>query len=131
MKIKNKRFHAHLIKYRQADMDEAVWFWINPSSGATLSPQFTTQEAAEKWFDDVIAIHNETHSLMERIRSGNFYTLKGRVDLIQFISEKKMNASPFLIRLEGDILSVDVLAVSVDDARARVEEYFEILEWLE
>jgi hypothetical protein len=110
-------------------MEEAVWFWINPSSGTTLSPEFSTQEEAQEWFDRMIAVHNETFSLIERIRKGKFYTVSGRVNLEKFILGKKLNPSPFSIKLHRDILSVEVLAVSEEDARARVEEYFDILEW--
>ena len=53
MTFKKKQFKASLIKYRHADMHEAVWFWVNPSSGSTLSPKFNTQQEAERWFDDV------------------------------------------------------------------------------
>lgn len=130
MTIKKKQFKAHLIKYRQTDMKEAVWFWINPSSGATLSPQFETQKEAEKWFDDVVLVHNETYDLLDRIKNGNFYTVQGKVDIGDLISSKKANDCPFTLHLEEDILTVEVLAVSVADAKNRVSEYFEILEWM-
>ena len=127
----NKKFKAHLIKYRQADMAEPVWFWVNPSTGSTLSPKFETQEDAEKWFDDVITIHNETYNLMDRIKNGKFYTLKGKVDIGDTISSKKANDCPFEVHLDDDILIIEVLATSIADARSRVEEYYEILEWIE
>lgn len=131
MNIKKKQFKAHLIKYRQADMKEAVWFWINPSSGATLSPEFTTQEEAEKWFDDVVEVHNQTYNLLDRIKNGRFYTVVGKVDIGDLISSKKANDCPFTMHLEDDILTLEVLATSFEDAKARVKEYIEILEWLE
>lgn len=131
MSIKKKQFKAHLIKYRQADMKEPVWFWINPSSGATLSPQFETQPEAEKWFDDVVEVHNETYNLLDRIKNGKFYTVHGKVDVGDLISSKKANDCPFTLHLEDDILTVEVLATSMVDARERVREYFEILEWFE
>lgn len=130
MTIKKKQFKAHLIKYRHADMKDAVWFWVNPSSGATLSPKFTTQEEAEKWFDDVVEIHNETYTLLNRVKNGKFYTVSGKVDLGDLISSKKANDCPFTMHLEDDILTVEVLASSLDDAKERVAEYFEILEWM-
>lgn len=130
MTLKKKQFKAHLIKYRQADMKEPVWFWVNPSSGASLSPQFDTQEEAEKWFDDVIEIHNETYDLIDRVKNGKFYSVSGKVDIGDLISSKKANECPFTLHLEDDILTAEVLAVSVNDAKERVEEYFEILEWM-
>lgn len=130
MTIKKKQFKAHLIKYRQADMRDPVWFWVNPSSGATLSPEFSTQEEAEKWFDDVVEIHNETASLLNRVKNGKFYTVYGKVDIGDVISSKKANDCPFTMHLEDDILVVEVLATSVQDAKDRVMEYFEIIEWM-
>jgi hypothetical protein len=35
------------------------------------------------------------------------------------------------MHLEDDILSLEVLATSFEHAKERVEEYFEILEWIE
>lgn len=131
MTNKNKQFKAHLIKYRQADMVEPIWFWVNPSTGTTLSPKFATQEEAEQWFDDVIKIHNETYDLMNRIKNGRFYTVKGKVDIGDVISSKKANDCPFEVHLDDDILIIEVLATSIVDARSRVEEYYEILEWIE
>ena len=112
-------------------MPEAVWFWVNPSSGATLSPEFNTQQEAERWFDDVVSIHNETYNLLDRVKNGKFYTVRGKVDLGDVISSKKANDCPFTIHLDDDILIVEVLATSMSDAKERVEEYFEILEWVE
>jgi hypothetical protein len=112
-------------------MEQAVWFWVNPSSGSTLSPHFDTQQEAEKWFDDVIEIHNETYNLMDRVKNGKFYTVCGKVDIGDLISSKKANDCPFTMHLEDDILVVEVLATSLDDAKGRVNEYFEILEWID
>lgn len=128
---KKKQFKAHLIKYRQSDMIEPVWFWINPSTGSTLSPHFKTLEEAEQWFDTIIESHNQTYFLLERISKGKFYTVKGKIDIGDTISSKKANECPFEIHLDDDILIVEVLGTSIVDARARVEEYFEILEWVE
>lgn len=131
MTIKKKQFKAHLIKYRQADMEEPIWFWVNPNSGASLSPDFKTQKEAEKWFDDVVSIHNETYELLDRVKNGKFYTVKGKVDIGDVISSKKANECPFTLHLEDDILIVEVLATNITDARKRVSEFFEILEWIE
>lgn len=131
MTIKKKQFKAHLIKYRQSDMEEPIWFWINPNSGNSLSPDFKTQKEAEKWFDDVIKIHNETYELMDRVKNGKFYTIKGKVDIGDVISSKKANDCPFTLHLDDDILIAEVLATSLADAKGRVGEFFEILEWIE
>lgn len=131
MTIKKQQIKAHLIKYRDTHDKEPIWFWVNPNSGATMSPKFGSQEEAEKWFDDVVEIHNITSDLMDRIKNGKFYTLKGRIDIGDLISSKKANLCPFDLHLEDDILEVKVLDTTIINARKRVKEYFEILEWIE
>jgi len=127
----NKQFKAHLIKYRQTDMKEPIWFWVNPSSGSTLSPKFATQGEAENWYDTVIETHEISYNLLSRLKYGKFYRVFGRVDLGDVISSKKANECPFTLYLEDDILEVEVLAIDVEDAKNRVCEYFEILEWID
>jgi hypothetical protein len=131
MTVQKKQFKAALIKYRHTSMGEAVWFWINPNSGASLSPKFETQKEAEDWFDSVVDIHNETYDFLNRIKNGKFYTLKGRVDIGDVISSKKANDCPFTMHLENDILELEILATSFEHAKERAEEYFEILEWID
>jgi hypothetical protein len=131
MTQKKKSFVANLIKYRQADMKDPIWFWINPSTGTIISDEFTTSEAAEKWFDDVLYIHNETYDLIERSMKGKFFKVKGKVDVGDVISSKKANECPFTMHLEDDIMEFDLLAKDVEDAKKRVSEFFEILEWYE
>jgi hypothetical protein len=127
----NKKFEAHLIKYRQTDMKEPIWFWINPSSGSTLSPKFATQGEAENWYDTIIETHEQSYNLLTRLKNGKFYRVFGRVDLGDVILSKKANECPFTLYLEDDILEVEVLAIDVEDAKNRVCEYFEILEWID
>mgnify|MGYP000026118917 FL=1 len=131
MTLQKKQFKGALIKYRHASMEEAVWFWINPSSGTPLSPKFETQIEAESWFDSVIKIHNETYDVIDRIKNGRFYTLKGRIDVGDVISSKKANECPFTMHLKDDILQLEILATSFKHAKERAEEYFEILEWID
>jgi len=131
MTVQKKQFKAALIKYRQSEMESAVWFWINPGSGAPLSPKFETQEEAEFWFESVVSIHEETYDLIDRIKNGKFYTLKGRIDVGDVISSKKANECPFTMHLKDDILSLEILATSFKHAKERAEEYFEILEWID
>jgi hypothetical protein len=57
--------------------------------------------------------------------------VSGRIDIGDTISSKKANDCPFTLHLEDDILTVEVLATSMDEAKERVMEYFEILEWLD
>lgn len=124
------QFKAALIKYRHKGSEDNVWFWINPDSGASLSPKFRTQEDAEDWFDAVVVAHTETYNLLERIKDGKFHIIKGRIDVGDLISSKKANECPFTMHLEDDILELEILATSYEHARERAEEYFEILEWI-
>lgn len=131
MVTKKKQFKAHLIKYRGTDGTKTLWFWVNPDSGATISPHFYSQDSAERWFDDILVIHNETCDLLDRVKNGSFHTIKGRVDVGEVISSRSAAECPFTIHLEDDIIEAQVLAVSKADAKKRVEYYFEILEWIE
>ncbi len=130
MTIKKKQFRAHLIKYRHEEGTN-IWFWVNPNSGSPISPQFDSQKEAEKWFDDIMQIHNETYDLLDRVKNGRFYRLRGRIDVGDVISSVKSSDCPFTVHLEDDILEADILAISRTDAKARLESYFEILEWIE
>ena len=131
MTLQKKQFKAALIKYRQTNMEEPVWFWVNPNSGTALSPKFETQQEAEKWFDTVVSIHTETYDFLDRIKNGRFYTLRGKIDVGDVISSKKANECPFTMHLEDDILTLEVLGTSFKHAKERAEEYFEILEWID
>ena len=132
MTAKRKQFKAALIKYGpKSTMEDPVWFWINPSSGTKLSPEFETQKDAESWFDSVVTIHNETYDFLDRVKNGKFYTLKGKVDVGDVISSKKANECPFTMHLDDDILILEVLGTSFEHAKERAEEYFEILEWID
>jgi hypothetical protein len=128
---KQQNFRAALIKLRDSESESISWFWINPSTGTRLSPKFDEQKYAEEWFDRVISIHNETYEFLDRVKNGRFYTLKGRIDIGDTISSKKANECPFTMHLNDDILELEVLSTSFENAKERAEEYFEILEWIE
>ena len=131
MTVQKKTLKAHLIKYREPYLEDYIWFWINPNSGAELSPRFETRQDAEEWFDTVINIHEETYNFIDRIKNGNFYKVRGKIDIGDAISSKKANDCPFTMHLEDDILELEILATSYTHAKERAEEYFEILEWIE
>ena len=131
MALKKQQIKANLIKYREAQMKDPIWFWTDTRSGAIMSPKFGSQDEAEKWFDTVVNVHNAASEILDRVKNGKFYNLKGRIDVGDLISSKKANECDFDLHLEDDILQVRVLAVSIADARKRIQEYFEILEWIE
>lgn len=127
---RQQQFKAVLVKYKRADSFDFVWFWIHPGTKSVLSPQFSTESGAEQWFNDIITVHEETYDLLSRLRSGSFYIVKCRIDIGDTISSKKANECNFTMHLEDDILEIELLANSIEHARERVEEYFEILEWM-
>ena len=131
MAPKKKLFKAHLIKYKDPEAHNYLWFWINPTSGTIISPQFSSQKNAEKWFDDLMIIHNETYDLLDRVKNGMFYTVKGVIDVGDTLSSVRTSECPFTVHIEDDTIEIEVLATSVSDARKRVEGYFEILEWID
>lgn len=111
-------------------MKDPIWFWVNPTTNATLSPQFTTQAEAELWFDRVIELHEQTYDLLDRVKNGKFFMVSGKIDVDKALSGN-IGDCPYEIHLEDDILSVEVLALNLDDAKTKVKKYFEILEWVE
>lgn len=131
MTTKKKQFKAHLIKYRLTDSSKFLWFWVNPDSGTTISPYFKTSEAAEAWFDNILFIHNQTYDLIDRVKNGKFHMLRARVDVDEMLMTPKTFECPFTIHMEDDILQFEVLATSEDSAKQRIEEYFDILEWID
>ena len=131
MAPKKKLFKANLIKYKDPGSHNYLWFWINPTSGTIISPQFSSQKNAEKWFDDLMIIHNETYDLLDRVKNGMFYTVKGVIDVGDTLSSVRTGECPFTVHIEDDTIEIEVLATSVSDARKRVEGYFEILEWID
>ena len=125
-----KQFRAALIQSIHKS-GALVWFWINPNSGAELSPRFISQEEAENWFEKVVSIHEETYNFIDRIKNGNIYTVSGRIDVGDITSSSKVKGCPFTIHLIEDVLKLEILATSYKSAKERAEEYFEILEWIE
>jgi hypothetical protein len=76
-------------------------------------------------------IHNETYDLLDRVKNGKFYTVKGVIDVGDALSSVRTSECPFTVHLEDDTIEIEVLATSVSDARKRVEDYFEIIEWID
>lgn len=126
MAKKSSVISATLIKYRKTAYDDFSWFWIDSKSGAALSKHFETQDEAEEWFNGMIFIHNETYSLLDRVMNGRMYFMSARVDL-----SAKFPACPYPSNYEDDMMHVTVFARDEKEARKRVEQYFDVLEWEE
>ena len=125
-----KAFAASLIKYRDPESEDYVWFWVNPSSGGAISPSFGTRIEAERWYDDIIRVHNETIDLILRAKDGQFYKLKGRINIEEMLIYTKGRHCPFPVFLEDDTITMEMLARTEEEAKERVLKHFDILEWL-
>lgn len=125
-----KSFQANLIKYRDPESSDFVWFWVNPSSGGAISPSFPSRIQAERWYNDIIQVHKETIDLILRAKDGEFYKLKGRINIEEMLIYTKGKRCPFPVFLEEDTISMSILALSEQEAKNTVLKYFDILEWL-
>lgn len=126
MAKKSSVISATLIKYRKTTYDDFSWFWIDSKSGAALSKHFESQDEAEEWFNGMISIHNETYSLLDRVMNGRMYFVSARVDL-----SAEFPKCPYPSKYEDDMMHVTVFARDEKEARKRVEQYFDVLEWEE
>lgn len=130
MSEENKtKFKAALIKTRIGDV--YTWYWANVYSNSPISPEFFSQKEAEKWFDDIKLIHEETYDLIKRCKYGEFQTVKGRIDLEEFFVSSKLDSCPFTMYFEDDILEIIVLALDKDDAKQRVRKYINHIDWVD
>lgn len=129
--FKDKQILAHLVKHKQADISLPVWYWINPMTGVKISPTFPTKDDADKWFDDLVAVHNDTYDLLNRSKEGKIFKIKAVIDNSGIISSTKTKKCPFAYEITGDVLSVSVLGTDLGDARTRLEEFFDIVDWLD
>jgi hypothetical protein len=125
-----KTIYANLIKYRDPESSDYSWIWVNPSSGSAISPIFSTRIEAERWYDDIIRVHKETINLILRAKDGEFYKLKGRINIEEMLIYTKGKRCPFRVFLEEDTISMEILARSEEEAKERVLKHFDILEWL-
>jgi hypothetical protein len=126
-KFKDPRILTRLVKHKKADFPVPVWYWINPMTGAKLSPDFFTKEEADNWFEIIVVSHNETYELMGRTKDGKMFELKCRIPE-DALRDKKC---PYRYEIDGNVLSIIILGVNEDDAKNRVEEYFKVISWIE
>jgi len=126
MSKKSSVISATLIKYRKNVYDDFSWFWIDSKSGVALSKHFESQEDAETWFNGMITIHNETYSLLDRVMNGRMYFMSAKVDL-----SAELPKCPYPSSYEDDMIHVTVFARDEKEARKRVEQYYQVLEWEE
>lgn len=129
--FKDKQILAHLVKHNKANNPVPVWYWINPMTGVKISPEFRLKDDADKWFDDLVSVHNDTYDLLNRTKQGKIFNLRAVVDVTGVISSTNTKKCPFKHEIKGDVLYIDVLGADLADARTRVEEFFDVGEWLE
>jgi hypothetical protein len=109
---------------------ETAWYWAHNKSSKPFSPIFKRKKEAEQWLDDFVKVYDEMSDLIDRAAHGKFYSVKAIVnkDVIE-----KYDYPPFKIsiNIEDDSVSSKILAKSLDDARNRFSQYFEVIEWIE
>ncbi len=128
--FKDKQILAHLVRHNKANATLPVWYWINPMTGVKISPEFGLKDEADKWFNDLVDVHNDTYDLLNRMKQGKIFNLRAVVDATEVISSINAKKCPFKHQIKGDVLYIHLLGADLADARTRVEEYFDIIEWL-
>jgi hypothetical protein len=129
MTDKKTSFKAALIKVKLGESN--IWFWKSTTSNAQISPEFFSQKDAEKWFDDVMLVHEETYDLIDRSKHGEFYTVRGFVSLEELFINYKVSECPYMMYMNDEVLEVIVLALSEEDAKRRVEKYIDNIQWID
>lgn len=128
MPVQKRTLKAHLIKYREPQLEDFIWFWINPTTGNKISGDFFTQEEAEEWFREMVSIYDESVTLIKRAKSGSFFRLVG---VLEDANVTKNQNCPFEHTIEGMLIGIKVLGLDLNDAKHRVETFYDIREWIE
>lgn len=109
---------------------EKAWYWAHSKTSKPFSPVFKRKKEAEEWLDDFVKVYDEMSDLIDRAAHGKFYSVRAIVnrDVIE-----KYDYPPFKISIsvEDDSVSGKILAKSLDEARNKFSEYFEVIEWVE
>jgi hypothetical protein len=114
-------------------MDKPVWFWVNAEGrGKPLSPRFETEDDAESWYEETVNIYKETERVLKRTATGKIHTLIWTIDFTKYLSAPKKHC-PFetFLLADGQTIEGKILGEDVQDARNRVLEYFDVIDWLE
>lgn len=133
MTVQKKTLKAHLIKYREPYLEDYIWFWINPTTGNKISGDFLTQEDAEEWFREMVAIYDESVSLIKRTKDGQFFELEGYLEDQKVTINKNCPFKHSIRSLEtGEtVIHVKVLGMNENDAKHRVETFYDVREWIQ
>lgn len=133
MSVQKKTLKAHLIRYREPQLEDYIWFWINPNTGNKISGDFFTQEEAEEWFREMVSIYDESVTLIKRTKDGQFFLLEGYLEVKNTQVNKNCPFKHVITKLESgeEVISVNVLGLDLNDAKHRVEMFYDIREWIE
>lgn len=133
MTIQKKTLKAHLIRYREPTLEDYIWFWINPNTGHKISGDFLTQEDAETWFHDMVRIYDESTLLLKRTSKGNFFVLQGLLENqnIPINDNCPFQHSITVTEAGENILIARVLGMDEYDAKHRIQQFYDIKEWIE
>lgn len=133
MPVQKKTLKAHLIKYRDPYLKDYIWFWINPNTGNKISGDFFTQEEAEDWFREMMSIYDEAIGLIRRVKDGQFFQLEGYLEDRNVSINKNCPFEHTIRSLETgeNVLIVKVLGIDQNDAKYRVQTFYDVKEWVE
>lgn len=110
--------------------NETVWYWAHDKKGKPFSPVFKRQKEAQEWIDNFISVHSEMLFLIDRAKNGKFYNVKAIIDND---TVEDHDYPPFNITIDANDNSIGakILATSLEEARSRFSEYYDVLEWVE
>ena len=116
----------------------ATGLWNIPKGFVSLGAEVydlvadtNTAKDVEKWFDDVKMAHEETYDLIDRTKHGEFFTVRGIVDLEDLFMNHRISDCPYMMYMYDDIIEFIVLALNEDDAKRRVEKYIDNIYWVD
>ena len=110
---------------------EIVWYWAHQQKNSKpFSPVFRRKKDAEEWLESFMRVYSEMNELIDRAKNGQFYSVKAIIDSSVI---EEYDYPPFSITINADdgTISTKILAKTLEDARNKFSQYFEVIEWIE
>lgn len=121
-----------LIAYRDSDMNEVGYVWVNPND-ENISPMFPSEDSATNWMIDhymkAKEVANLTTATIQKMMKQRKYSLTCEIsDEFEF----KGGGVPFDMRLNRDnIVTANVISDTLESATIQVEKYFPVIRWID
>lgn len=119
------------VKVTQIDGSlQTLWCWASSAKSKPFSPMFKRRVEAEAWMNNFISVHSEMKFLIDRAKNGKFYNVKAIIDND---TVEDHDYPPFNITIDANDNSIGakILATSLEEARSRFSQYYDVLEWVE